>query len=187
MLFIWMSFLMVQFGFDQKASGRTLMSPDCSFVCVTANMNCVWWGLRCNVSDLQSMFLQALIVQFMYSLSRRCFLCVSCKRLLIKRSFKCRILCVLLSNCSPFTSTLKSGGLRNVWIGQFDTLSLPGAGVVPGCTTRWRCWTSAGTAAQTRVQPGVTLRPLIQPGVYLSVLMRTRLHVDWFDVASVQV
>lgn len=36
-----MSFLMVQFGFDQKVSGQTLMCPDCSFVCFTANMNYV--------------------------------------------------------------------------------------------------------------------------------------------------
>lgn len=173
-LFIWMSFLMVQFGFEQKARGQTLRCPDCGFVCFTANMNYVWWRLCCNVSELLKHVLQALIVQFMYSLSCCCFLCVrgfwlkglSNAELVVSLLFKC-----CLSDFTDLTHqhdwrVIKS--IHTYWIIWLDAVPLVySIHSQTRCSSRMRhraalldlCWDSRSARGDNEV---------INPDVYLS-------------------
>lgn len=97
-MFIWMSFLIVQHGFDLKANWQIIMCQSFGFVFFDANMNYVhcinaynedlddddivmyrnFWSMFCKP------LLYRLIIQCHVTCCCCCFLCLSCKRLLIK-------------------------------------------------------------------------------------------------------
>lgn len=57
-----------------------------------------------------------------------------------------------------------------------------GAGGVPKCTTRRRCWTSGGSPGQTSVQSGVTLRSSVL--IFTSQSFNHNVITYWFILFS---